>query len=228
MDINQFENVLQYTFTIYIIYRDNDIKCEWNGELNELKYHYRNCELTKIKCEYCGESMMSKDLDKHYNNDCVSYPLECLLKCGKHIERHRMNYHLNNKCQNRLIKCPNNCDINNIKYKDMRQHINHECPLTQISCEFKKYGCNYKSKRIEMNNHLNDPKNINQHTLIGFKYILNKIKLINNQQKNLKNDIHNNAIQHALLSQKMNDIQDQISSSNINDISDDFPFQSDL
>ena len=104
-----------------------------NLKRKDLPDHLSNeCYLRKCKCEHCGRVDTYENITRnvlslgmsHYDI-CPEYPLEC----------------------------PNECEAEAIKRKDMSTHRD-ECPLELMECPFKAEGCKARVVRKDFDNHM--------------------------------------------------------------------------
>ena len=133
--------------------------CEWKGELGELDHHLNlgsvkgQCDFVEVDCPLkCGQSLQRCDFEKHCN-DCVKQPL---CKC-KAIYEIIVNGHMST-CQYYQSICPNNCCTNSIERRFLKRHLEEECPLEEIKCDFSFAGCQATVKRQRMSSHLDESK----------------------------------------------------------------------
>ena len=91
--------------------------------------HHKNelCDKRPFSCEYCG------DYESTYNDVIHNHwPM----------------------CDYRPIQCPNECGA--FLRQNIDGHIQEECPLTVIECQFHYAGCEVRFLRVDMQDHLND------------------------------------------------------------------------
>ena len=61
-------------------------------------------------------------------------------------------------CQYYQSICPNNCSTNSIERRFLKQHLQEECPLETIACDFSFAGCQATVKQKYMSSHLDESK----------------------------------------------------------------------
>ena len=126
--------------------------CEWEGELEGITTHIRECshmvmtcelgcqrqfvrrEITKHYiqckhrvefCKFCEKQYKALEENKHFSN-CRRYPSRCTQGCGKQITREKTSEHLVSECPETIIKCPygeQGCDVQELKRCEMIVHI---------------------------------------------------------------------------------------------------------
>ena len=136
-------------------------------EIQALEAH---CEMIERGCGWIGPV---KDIDRHLDDDCLYVDVKCTNECGAQMTRNELMDHLHacpkrpckcshchlrhtyefihgehvNQCKKRPIPCPNNCETGMIPRFQMEYHIQMECPLQEVTCEFRDCGCNVTIKR---------------------------------------------------------------------------------
>ena len=92
---------------------------------NELKVHaMKDCQLRKVRCEYCDKELMSRMLPIHHKM-CPKIEVSCEL-CEKVMCREDMTEHLEVDCVEKEIECPfaeYKCEVGLIKRKYLSQHL---------------------------------------------------------------------------------------------------------
>ena len=105
------------------------IHCSKLFQRSSIEIHQNDqCPKRPFSCQYCKDytSSYKTVVTKHWPV-CRYYPVQCLIKCGKMVER-----------------------------QNLEQHINSDCPLTVTDCDFKNIGCDVRLSRKDMPAHLND------------------------------------------------------------------------
>ena len=154
--------------------------CNWNGFYKDYKTHL-NTECLK-ECLYCSnEGCSQKILRENYNEHLKKCSFRKVLcnECKIEILHNKLEEH-KKICPKIKINCPH-CK-KSLQRESIENHIKNECPNTLIECNFKKYGCNEKYKRIEFNNKMKE--NIEKHFLLGMNYLEDNIKKLNNDIEN--------------------------------------------
>ena len=138
--------------------------CEWVGELGELDNHLKPgsvegpCHFVDVECPLqCGRLVKRRNLNHHKSKQCVKRPFSCIY-CGyKSTHEKVVNDHWP-KCQHYPRVCPNKCSKTEIQRRYLKRHLQEECPLENVPCEFSFAGCSTKIKRKSMKQHLDHAK----------------------------------------------------------------------
>ena len=140
--------------------------CEWTGELGQLDVHLNEdpesekqlngCQFVEIDCLYeCGDRLQRCYMHKHQTELCPKRPFSC-----EHCHNYESNYDdvIHNHwsvCGSFPLRCPNQCG-SFPQRQSIESHIDNECPLTTISCDFHHAGCIVKLPRKDMPEHLRE------------------------------------------------------------------------
>ena len=138
--------------------------CEWVGELGELDNHLKpgsvegQCHFVDVECPLqCDQRVKRRDLNHHKSKQCAKRPFSCIY-CGyKSTHEKVVNDHWP-KCQHYPKVCPNNCSTTKIQHRFLKRHLQEECPLENVPCEFSFAGYSTKIKRKSMKQHLDQAK----------------------------------------------------------------------
>ena len=149
--------------------------CEWVGEFGELERHLNEnpsadnqlngCLFMEIKCKLCDELFKRVYLEDHQSNDCPKRKYVCLF-CGYDstyvdiTERHFQ------ECPSYPSQCRHCEKI--FKRQDLGLHVDNECILAPISCDFQLVGCREQLPRAKMAGHINS--NRVSHALLLVEY----------------------------------------------------------
>ena len=128
----------------------------------DLPHHLSNeCYLRDYKCEHCGHvdtyekiagfTVIHMQRRKSHYDECPEYPLDCPNMCGTvAIKRKYMYAHQETVCPLETIACPNKCNtdlksqnVTKLKRKDLREHLDSDCPLRRYKCEYCQYESTY-------------------------------------------------------------------------------------
>ena len=107
--------------------------CGWTGEVDVADQRTDSCPKQPWKCQHCDFESTSEMEDEH-KDQCIKYP----------------------------VPCPNQCDAGPIPRCDVEKH-RAECPLELVSCEFVDVGCNVRSTRQDLKQHMEESQQ--QHLL---------------------------------------------------------------
>ena len=127
--------------------------CNWSGEINDLQSHLEICPHAIVACQYnCGFIMARCQKEDHEDKICRKRPFSCWF-CGmkataKEIDGHAI------KCDKRPIECPNKCPAELLQ-GELQLHLK-QCPLQEVSCEFKHAGCKERISRKDYDSHITD------------------------------------------------------------------------
>ncbi|KAI3378311.1 hypothetical protein SNEBB_007157 [Seison nebaliae] len=129
--------------------------CDWAGTLKHLPKHLDECGFTYIQCpNACEKRFQRKDLEKHLEYDCMKRDIICEF-CNETLSSKNEEDHLN-KCGNFLLPCPNNCSPKEIPRSKMKNHLENECVKQEIECLFYECGCPFKGLRSQMAKHMKE------------------------------------------------------------------------
>ena len=138
--------------------------CEWQSELSEFDNHLNlgsvkgQCDFVEVECPLkCGQSLQRRYLEKHRSNECAKRPFSCKYCEHKSTYKTVVNGHWP-QCQHFPKVCPNICSTDDIERRFLQHHLQEECPLESIACDFSFAGCQVKAERKFMQKHLDDNK----------------------------------------------------------------------
>ena len=127
--------------------------CAWKGELGDLKEHLRKCEYNSTRCPRgCGESVHPRELSVHFMERCVLREIQCE-HCGAKATYHDITTKHYDLCGDFPLKCPNACSSRIFKRSLLNKHLEHDCPLQQIDCQFQVAGCKARILRVDQKQH---------------------------------------------------------------------------
>lgn len=103
--------------------------------------HKVTCPMREVRCVYCEVyACPLRDVSDHYEN-CPSFPM----------------------------LCPRGCAPRTHKREDLKAHLESECPLQEVNCEYHYAGCQVRMLRMDMPDHLET--NTEKHlSLVSSKY----------------------------------------------------------
>ena len=158
-------------------------RCDWIGELGELKNHLeseRGCGFVFVTCpNKCGEKMYGSehqlrrmDLYEHLRSECSLRPYECEY-CGFQDTYYAITGDTRKRgrftkkkpgmlpecrphydtCPELPLTCPNKCGVDRIKRKDLKYH-RMRCPLEKVECSFLEAGCKAVLNRSQLDEHM--------------------------------------------------------------------------
>ena len=151
-----------YAFKVYCSHKEDG--CKWTGELGQLDAHLNEnpqpekqlegCWFVEISCSYeCGDKLQRQYVQNHQSKHCPKRPFSC-----EHCHNYESTYDdvIHNHwpvCGSFPLYCPNECGLFPQR-QDIDNHVNNECPLTTINCDF--VGCTMKLPRKDMPEHLRE------------------------------------------------------------------------
>ena len=138
--------------------------CEWVGGLGQLEEHMKvgsvegKCGYVSVACPLeCGEQVERRSLGVHKSDICVKRPFTCQYCSHKGTYEEVTRDHWP-QCQKYPLKCPNKCCEEDIERRFLKCHLNEDCPLQEIECEFSYAGCGAKMQRRMMQEHMDKSK----------------------------------------------------------------------
>ena len=152
--------------------------CSWTGGLCDLNKHlnskpaptqvYLGCEVVSFKCTYCQMSFKRVELKEHTENLCDCRPYSC-----EYCEQYRSTY---KKVQSHYTVCLyftvtcSECTAK-LPRKDQQDHLDNNCPLVEVECEYNYAGCDARVLRKDLCAHL---RGVDHNTLL-IKHLEEKI-----------------------------------------------------
>ena len=152
-----------YGFKVYCVNKGKG--CEWKGELGQLDNHLNlspqedkeleGCEFAEIECCYCSDVTLRSKLLHHKKELCDKRPFSCEF-CNEYESTYD-DVFFNHwpVCGCYPVRCPNECGAFPERQK-LDDHLEKECPLTVVECDFYYAGCEVKLPRRTMPDHLKD------------------------------------------------------------------------
>ena len=134
--------------------------CLWQGELCTLLEHINTttrqgeCQYAVVDCKnQCGLKDHRHKLDFHETNTCVKRVVSCEY-CS-----HKSTYDIistthTDTCPMYPIPCPKQCsEMLILPRKEMKKHMDKDCPLAEIECKYSWAGCKWNGMRWECQEH---------------------------------------------------------------------------
>ena len=169
-----------------------DVKCSYFeqgcclvGKLGLFSKHLEEddsstaCNFVEVKCSQdCGDYYERRSIMQHEEFECPKRPFSCDYCCdfSSTFEDVVSNHYP--VCGLYLLPCPNKCDLPYaIEREDLASHVDNDCPLTVVDCDFHYAGCAVRLPRKDMPDHLTETtthlslmaaKIIEKDTLIAF------------------------------------------------------------
>ena len=185
----------------YDVYCTNERQgCRWVGGLGKLEDHLNSkpsqdkqlegCPFTNVPCLHCSEPFQRSILEIHQNNECPKRPFSC-----KYCKDYDSNYEdVIHKhwplCGGYPVQCPKKCSDETMERRNLRSHIDNDCPLKIVHCKFRNIGCEVRLPLKRLSTHLSE--GVVAHMLLQTKQLM-ELKEENNQLKqqveNLNKDL---------------------------------------
>lgn len=145
--------------------------CEWVGLISDMRKHLgTQCMKNPVDCRFgCGFLAERKETLDH-QLVCDKRLILCTNGCGEEIPHNLTSEH-DNVCLKFPVSCENGCYVDDIgdddekgRFKKPRRCLTvprsdldlhyQVCPREVIRCTYASMGCTWKSKRSELNDHL--------------------------------------------------------------------------
>lgn len=133
---------------------NKSLGCEWAGAIRDVELHLDRedgCGYMAINCDQCCESFTRITLAIHQQQHCPYRPY-CCEYCGYKDTMKVIAEDHWPICEECPVSCPNECDLQSLKRKDLDAHVNLNCPLQVVSCDFA--GCDAKVIRRDLSAHV--------------------------------------------------------------------------
>ena len=159
------------------------VKCDHCGEnfiSCQLNEHLTKCPKMKVSCKLCDTEIAREELEQHLKYHCGMVQETCKLGCGVELTRDKLRIHEKDNCIQRIIRCEycfikviycdnskhlkecpemkvlcDQCNVEKCR-KDMRQHLEEDCPEKMLDCPFVMYKCMARIKRKDIDKHLEE------------------------------------------------------------------------
>lgn len=142
---------------------NKDRGCLWQGELGKMQEHLRAseepslvqyCKFEVMECSQgCAERYQRRFMTQHQKNTCPCRPYICTYCEYESIYEDVRTQHWP-VCPNYPVKCPNKCSGETLPRRELEKHIENECPLEKVECEFGYAGCKARVLRKDMTAHV--------------------------------------------------------------------------
>ncbi len=142
--------------------------CEWKGKLEVLDSHLNvdpksdrqleGCAFARVRCYNYGCRLIfeRRFIVEHQCRECPLRVFSCE-HCHEYESTYRdvtTNHWAVCKCY--PLPCPHECRQETIQRQNLEQHLNKECPLHEVACEFQGAGCKTRLLRKDMPDHLTE------------------------------------------------------------------------
>jgi len=127
--------------------------CTWKGTLESyLNVHStKECLFMKTNCSKCKIDVVVGLRKHHATYECPNRMINCDL-CNANLIFKKLDSHKRDFCPKFLVKC-NYCGDAVVR-KDYGDHMMKDCKRYVIDCPFKDHGCEHRSPREEMEQHV--------------------------------------------------------------------------
>jgi len=133
---------------------NQQLGCIWSGQLKTLEQHSKdNCPYTETQCQ-CGVMIQRKLLQDHLKSTCWLRQVNCAF-CNFSGYYEWISGEHQNECPERLVECPNHCDVGHIKRENMIKHL-EDCQLAVVECPFAVVGCEDVITRQNKTQHMKE------------------------------------------------------------------------
>ena len=141
--------------------------CQWKGKLGDFEQHLNEnpspeeqltgCGFVEVECKHgCWEWYERHFIDTHQNEECPQRPYSCEY-CKEYDSTFEdVTENHSAECGKYPVACPNKCQDDPFERSKIEDHLNDECPLTEVSCPFAYAGCEVKLPRKDMPGHTAD------------------------------------------------------------------------
>ena len=142
------------------------VGCEWVGKLGVLEQHLNvnpelekqleGCGIVEAKCVHanCGQFFQRRFLGNHQADECPKRPFSCDYCREYESIFEDVAYKHYPVCKCYPLPCPNNCTPYAIERQNFQDHLDKDCPLQVVNCDFQYAGCEAKVPRKDMPAHL--------------------------------------------------------------------------
>lgn len=161
---------------VYCVNRNSG--CNWKGALKDLPHHVKrgerhgDCPMELVKCcnstassnlfnslfgqrESCDVKRQRYAMERHEQEECLYRNFMCPY-CD-FSETYKVVTELHYKtCSRYPIPCPNSCSQDTFTTQSIKSHLDRDCPLQPVYCQFNWAGCRMKVYRQDLPQHLSD------------------------------------------------------------------------
>ena len=180
--------------------------CEWQGELRSLDQHLAAADDGfGVPCTYCNIAFRCSEIENHKDRDCGQRPYSC--DYCRQYQSTCNDVTLNHwpVCPSRPVPCTNECGVYPER-QDLVNHVDNDCPLTVVDCDFHYAGCAVRLPRKDMPDHLKGE--IVAHMSLQAAHYRKEIASKNAQIEELKRQVEDN------IPQQMEDMRQRVESNN--------------
>ena len=131
--------------------------CEWDGNPSVLQEHIANeCDFTVLLCpQKCGDMILRMKLEDHKKLQCCRRPAMCTYCEQSFTTFEIMESQHTPECSKYPISCINDCGME-VPRGQLDNHVNQECLLKEVNCDYEILGCKWQGLRRDMKPHVCD------------------------------------------------------------------------
>lgn len=149
--------------------------CETITVLKHLQSHLSECTYAFTPCpNECANLVRRVDLTSHLLSSCPKRNMECPL-CQLQFPADFSEEHMR-CCPMVEVACPSECKAM-LPRRQLSQHINSECPRTNVRCQYSMLGCHFESERQEMTDH--EEASMREHMSLLNRHLVQLITILN-------------------------------------------------
>ncbi|XP_057298559.1 TNF receptor-associated factor 6-like [Hydractinia symbiolongicarpus] len=131
---------------------NNQLGCEWNGELQMMEDHQSTCKYQMVECPFdgCNDEMQRQALHKH-KSICEYRVIQCDY-CTESFLPNELQNHFE-VCEYYPVTCSNHLCSELVPKCKIENHLLKDCLYQLIDCSFHSIGCSVKVLRKDLNQH---------------------------------------------------------------------------
>lgn len=123
----------------------------------ELEDQLTGCKYVRLECAYkCGSWFHRGAIARHQREKCPQRPYCCDYCRDYNSVQANVVYRHWPVCKCYPMTCPNHCSLYAIERQNLQDHLDTECPLKMLECEFHSAGCDMLVARQDMSQHLEE------------------------------------------------------------------------
>uniref|UniRef100_H3AZ94 TNF receptor-associated factor n=1 Tax=Latimeria chalumnae TaxID=7897 RepID=H3AZ94_LATCH len=133
--------------------RNHKAGCSEQVPLGFLGQHLVECNYQLVQCPLsgCQEKVQRYSLSDHLSLTCKYRTYKCQ-HCQQDVIVNHLQTHEEKECPSAQLPCPNGCGIPPMPQSQVKSHL-LECPRTERSCGFSKYGCTFRNVKEKVREH---------------------------------------------------------------------------
>ncbi|KAL5491325.1 hypothetical protein EMCRGX_G016589 [Ephydatia muelleri] len=126
------------------------------SDISANRAHLTQCKYRTAVCRLCGIYFPLYSLIDHQDKECPMRPEVCQY-CKREVPVTQLQTHIERVCPEYLHPCPNGCIDIILKLPELEAHLDlrtGDCPLAEVYCPYKLYGCRFVTQRHHLSTHL--------------------------------------------------------------------------